>query len=83
MVNEALCICHESEVPVDIFPGPAKHSDLVAAVPPPRLSRLLAEGGCSLSIKGWSFHILDAVPPNATDTFLELMAPFTNTLFSQ
>lgn len=39
-----LCICHESEVPVDIFPGPAKHSDLVAAVPPPRLSHLLAEG---------------------------------------
>lgn len=65
MVNGALCICCEPEVPVDIFPGPAKHSDLVAAVPPPRLSHLLAEGGCSLSVKGWSLHVLDAGPPNA------------------
>lgn len=83
MANGALCTCHESEVPVDIFPGSAKQSDPVAALPPPRLSHLLAEGGCSLSIKGWSFHILDAGPPNAgfslaADTFLELVIPFTN-----
>lgn len=81
-------MCHESEVPVDIFPGPAKHSIPEDATPQPRLSNLPAEGGCSLSIKGWSFHILDAGPPNArfplaTDIFLELVTPFTNTFFSQ
>lgn len=79
MVNGALCICHQPEVSMDIFSGPAEHSDAVAAVPPPRPSHLLTEEGFSLMAKGFTaptgqmLHPTIPESPLATDTFLELV----------
>ncbi|KAK4823602.1 hypothetical protein QYF61_003802, partial [Mycteria americana] len=40
------------EVPVDVSPGPAEHSNPAAAVPPPGPSHLLTERGFSLTTEG-------------------------------
>jgi len=61
---------------VDVFPGPAEHSDPAAAVPPPRHSHLLAEGGFSLTAEAIAAPTGQAGPRNArisSDTFLELV----------
>lgn len=79
MANGTLCICHEPEVPTDVFPGPAKQSDAATAVPPLRQSHLLAEGGFSLTTTGIATPTVQtlalAMPesPLAADTFLELV----------
>lgn len=80
MANGALCVCHELEVPVDLYPGPAKHSESATAMPPPRQRHPLPKGGSSLTAKSVAAPadqmLATAMPesPLAVDIFLDVVS---------
>lgn len=80
MTNGTFCICHEPEAPMDLFPGPAKHSVSATVMPPPRQRHPLPEGGSSLTAKRVAAPadqmLATAMPesPLEVDIFLDMVS---------